>query len=63
MGRIHEDVRNTHLRVAPQEEELINAFLTDFNINYARRINIYITRLYPNTLKICRLACDRKSAA
>lgn len=54
-GKIREDVFNVHIRVNPSEQELLQAFLFDFDVNYGKKINAANTTLSAYLLQPHRL--------
>jgi hypothetical protein len=54
-GKIREDVFNVHIRVNPSEQELLETFLFDFDVNYGRKINAANTALSAYLLQPHRL--------
>lgn len=55
MGTLKQDVRDQHLRIHPQEMNLLKPFLFNFDVNYARRIDIQNTQFSAYILSPDRL--------
>jgi hypothetical protein len=54
-GKIREDVFNVHIRINPSEQELLQTFLFDFDVNYGKKVNAANTTLSAYLLRPHRL--------
>ena len=54
-GKIREDVFNVHIRINPHEQEILQTFLFDFDVNYGKKVSAANTTLSAYLLQPHRL--------